>query len=134
MDVYQLTATTVVIRLTDGASIPSDPDNRDFADYLSWRAAGNEPLPYLPPPAPPVRVPDEVNMGQARLALFDLGKLATVEAALNAMPDPGRTRARIEWDFRPTVRRDSPLVAQLGGALGLDASALDELFIHAATL
>lgn len=131
---YQLTATAIVIRTADGACIPPDPENRDYAAYVAWCAAGNEPLPYVPPPPPPARVPDEVSMGQARLALHDMGKTAAVEAALNALPEPDRARARIEWDFRPSVRRDSPLVAQLGAALGLDTAALDSLFIHAATL
>ena len=29
----------------DGACIPFDPDNRDYAEYLEWLAEGNEPLP-----------------------------------------------------------------------------------------
>lgn len=133
MAAYQLTDTAIVIRTNDGACIPPDLENRDYVAYLAWCDEGNEPAPYEPP-MPVVRVPEEISMGQARLALFDLGMLATVETALNAMAEPARSRSRIEWDFRPTVRRDSPLVAQLGGALGLDASALDALFIHAATL
>jgi len=37
----------------DGAWIPADPANRDFADYETWRAAGNDPLPYPPEGVPP---------------------------------------------------------------------------------
>ena len=32
-----------IIRKSDGASIPKDPDNRDYAEYLAWVAAGNTP-------------------------------------------------------------------------------------------
>lgn len=131
MTKYQRTASAIVIRTADGASIPPDPQNSDFAAYLAWVAEGNEPQPYTPPPGRP---PDEVTMGQARLALHDMGRLQAVEAALAAMPEPARKRARIEWDYRPTVRRDSPLVVQLGAALGLDSAALDDLFTHAAAL
>ena len=35
-----------VIRLSDNASIPFDPDNTDYQQYLKWVAEGNEPLPF----------------------------------------------------------------------------------------
>ena len=34
-----------VRRLSDGASIPFDPANTDYAEYLKWLEAGNTPLP-----------------------------------------------------------------------------------------
>jgi hypothetical protein len=34
-----------VIRISDGASIPSDPKNTDWRDYLAWVAKGNTPAP-----------------------------------------------------------------------------------------
>lgn len=79
-------------------------------------------------------VPAEVTMRQARLALHAAGKLSAVNAAINALPDPPKTAALIEWEYSNSVRRDSQFVALLGPALGLDAAGLDALFISASKL
>jgi hypothetical protein len=34
-----------VIRASDNAFIPFDPDNRDYAEYLKWLEEGNTPEP-----------------------------------------------------------------------------------------
>ena len=50
---YTLIAATepcTVLR-SDGASIPPDLANSDYANYLAWKAEGNTPTPYTPPPA-----------------------------------------------------------------------------------
>jgi hypothetical protein len=41
---YKLTPISIV-RLSDSASIPPDPENTDYAAYLVWLADGNTPEP-----------------------------------------------------------------------------------------
>ncbi len=31
-----------ILRLSDNASIPKNPDNRDYAEFLAWEAAGGQ--------------------------------------------------------------------------------------------
>ena len=52
---YQLTDTPTIIRTADSASIPPDPANTDYAEYLQWVEAGGVADPYVepPPPEPP---------------------------------------------------------------------------------
>ena len=38
---YKLTDTDTIIRIADKASIPADPANTDYAEYLEWVEAGN---------------------------------------------------------------------------------------------
>ena len=37
--------TQAIIRTTDGACIPFDPDNQDFVQYQKWLSEGNTPIP-----------------------------------------------------------------------------------------
>jgi hypothetical protein len=51
---------TMIQRVADGAFIPADPANRDYAAYLAWVEEGNKPDPpstEAPPPGdkPPSR-------------------------------------------------------------------------------
>lgn len=50
---YKLTNNSTIIRLADGAFIPPDPRNRDFAEYQKWLALGNVPAPADTAPVKP---------------------------------------------------------------------------------
>ena len=85
---------------------------------------------YVPPPAAPA----SVTMRQARLALLGAGLLTSIDAAIEQMPEPERSAARIEWEYAQTVDRNSPFTQQLASGLGLTSEQLDALFTQAAAL
>ena len=35
----------MILRISDNAFIPMNPDNTDYQEYLKWLAEGNTPLP-----------------------------------------------------------------------------------------
>ena len=71
---YQLTTSTSIIRLSDGAFIPPDPGNRDYAAYLAWVEEGNMPDPApVPEPAPVLTTEQKLNA--AGLTVAELKEL-----------------------------------------------------------
>lgn len=129
---YQLINDTSARHLPSGTVFPLPPVESYGYDYQRWLDAGNTPEPA--DPLPPASVPQEVTMRQARLALLGIGMLSTVEAAIDALPEPPRTAARIEWDYSNTIQRNNGFVSQLAVTLGFSEAQLDELFITASGL
>jgi len=76
-------------------------------------------------------VPAEITMRRARLALLSIGKLSAVDAAIDALSEPAKSQARIEWEYSSAVKRNQPLVQALAPALGLSSAQIDALFIAA---
>lgn len=75
-------------------------------------------------------IPTVVTMAQARLALLEADLLGAVEEQIGDMPQA----VRIEWQYRATVTRDSPLVAALAALLTLTEPQIDALFVAGAQL
>ena len=65
-----------------------------------------------------------VTMRQARLELLNRGLLDAVESHVATLSKA----AQIEWEYSVEVRRDYPLVVELGSLLGLSESDLDAFF------
>jgi hypothetical protein len=85
---------------------------------------------FTAPPTPDPTVPKAVTPRQARLALLGAGLLDAVESAIEA----GSAADRITWEYAVDVRRDYPMIANLGTSLGLTSAQIDDLFRTAATL
>ena len=71
---YQLTQGDSILRITDGASIPPDPANTDYAAYLEWVEEGNMPDP-APEPEPVPALTTEQKLEAAGLTVAELREL-----------------------------------------------------------
>lgn len=81
-------------------------------------------------PASPV-APNEVYAWRLRLSTQIAGLKDSIDALLENLPAPAKTIAKEAWNAGVTIRRDSPLVAQLAGALSLTDEQVDSLFLSA---
>lgn len=71
---YQLTTGNMILRTTDGAFIPLDPANTDYAVYLAWLDEGNTPEP-APEPAPAPELTPAEKLAAAGLTVAELRTL-----------------------------------------------------------
>jgi len=71
---YQLTTGDTILRLADNAFIPPDPANTDYAAFLEWVAAGNEPEP-APEHVPVPELTTEQKLEAAGLSVAELKAL-----------------------------------------------------------
>lgn len=76
----------------------------------------------------------EVTMRQARRALLQVGLYDAVNAAIEALPEPQRTSAKIDWEYSQVVQRHNDFVSTIAPSLGLTEVQLDDLFELAITL
>ena len=88
---YKLTDTTTIIRISDGASIPNDPANTDYANYLEWVEAGNTATAADAIPDPTYqenRVSEYPPIGDQLDALYHAGSFpAAMTASIKAIKD-----------------------------------------------
>ncbi|MDX3805147.1 MAG: hypothetical protein QHC89_01835 [Bosea sp. (in: a-proteobacteria)] len=99
--------------IVDTTLPPDEQVRRILAD---WLAAGGEIAPYVAPEAP---IPN-ITQRQLRLWLVRNGyPLATVETALDNLPEPGRSEALIEWDCASEFKPDHPTLLDVAAVLGI---------------
>jgi hypothetical protein len=111
MSTYRLTAGAEIIRTEDSATIPPDPANRDYAQYLVWKATGGVPDPYVPPPLPPI-----VHiLAQDLMAQFTTDDAAKIQAAV-----AGNAQFWLLWNAL-TTQKDPMLVTNVRFRAGWNA-------------
>ena len=88
---YKLTDSNSIIRLADKASIPADPANSDYAEYLEWVADGNTATAADAIPDPTYqenRVAEYPPIGDQLDALYHAGVFpAAMTASIKAIKD-----------------------------------------------
>ena len=88
---YKLTNTETIIRIADKASIPADPANTDYANYLEWVEAGNTATAADAIPDPTYqenRVAEYPPIGDQLDALYHAGVFpAAMTASIKAIKD-----------------------------------------------
>ena len=88
---YKLTNTETIIRIADKASIPADPANTDYANYLEWVEAGNTATAADAIPDPTYqenRVSEYPPIGDQLDALYHAGVFpAAMTASIKAVKD-----------------------------------------------
>lgn len=88
---------------------------------------------------PPLKEPEPQPLGllsarQFRLGLHVNGLLASVQGSIDALNEPERTAAQIEWEYATQIERDHPLVENLSAQLGLTDQQIDAMWRGAMTL
>lgn len=78
-------------------------------------------------------VPSSVSMRQAKLALLNAGLYQQVNDYIEALPEPQKTAALIEWNSA-YCERENALVKSLPLQFGWPAGTVEQLFIAAAQI
>jgi hypothetical protein len=87
------------------------------------------------PPEPITPVPEKITTLQAELQLIEDGLVQAVNDAIDALPEPERSKASAKWHNSRYIYREDTLVDQLlMGGVGCTKQQVDNMFIQASRI
>jgi hypothetical protein len=102
--------------------------------YVLVTTPEEEPQPDPVPPPPPTfeELFPPLDPLDFKLAMLTLNVTPDdVDAAIDAMPEPDRTLAKIYWTSAGKFRRDNPLIEQIAAAFGKTSADIDSAWAYA---
>lgn len=104
--------------------LPDDTSEETWTEKLAQFAK--------PPVTPTI---GDVTPRQMRQALILNGvSMQQIEDALDSLPEPTKSLAKVEWEYSISFQRNRPLVSQMGAMLGWNEAQLDALWKFASSL
>ena len=80
-------------------------------------------------------VPQSLTSRQLRLQWVLSGHdLATIQVAINQLPEPHKTQAQINWEYAGNFERNNELLCAVADALGISQEELDNIFRDGSSL
>jgi hypothetical protein len=126
--------------LIPAGAVETPPPEAPEGHFARWSGKVWEVVPVPAPPEPEEskqppakRAPPAVTRRQLRLWLVRHGiPLSAVEAAIDELPEPQRTEARIEWEDASIYEQSHPLLTALAGkVLNLSGDELEQTLTKA---
>lgn len=126
--------TTAIPPFHDFTAPPEQEGSHAVMTWQGWILAEG---PIPPDPQPEIDLQNWRNSAtctpfQGRMALINGGLMSQVEAIIADPSTPEETK--VAWEYAIQWRRASPLIENLGAALGLTAEQIDDLFKEAQTI
>ena len=80
-------------------------------------------------------VPEKISSRQLRSQLILQGfNLEAIEQALNQLPEPNRSLAKVDWEYATNFYRNNAMILAVGQLLNLTEEQIDNIFIQGALL
>lgn len=82
----------------------------------------------------PVQYKDLTPRQMRQILILNGIQLSSVDALLDALPEPQKSLAKVEWEYSVAVKKDNPLINQMAAGLGLTAEQVNAMWKAAENL